>query len=493
MSIERSSGILLPVFSLPGKYGIGTLGKEAYRFVDFLAESAQSYWQMLPIGPTSFGDSPYASFSSFAGNPYFIDLEMLIEEGLLEKKDVRGLKVADPTDIDYGYIYETRFRVLHKAFERGMQRDTGGFEWFKAENADWLEDYSLFMAIKKHFDMRSWIEWPDKAIRLRKPEAMEKYREMLREDVEFYSYLQYLFAVQYAALKDYAHEKGIKIIGDLPIYVALDSADCWADPDQFQLTRVNVPKEVAGVPPDYFSEDGQLWGNPLYDWKRMKKDGYRWWIRRIKGSARFFDVLRIDHFRGLQQYWAVPYGDTNARRGRWLDGPGLPFVKTILKNCPEVEFIAEDLGIISEDVDKLLADSGLPGMKVIAFGMEAYVPNRNTPHNYIRNCVCYFGTHDNSPIQGWKATTVRKDLNYTRAYFGIEDDREFNYKIIAGAMASVSNLVIFQMQDYLNLGEEARINCPGTLGNWKWRMLKKQYNHTLAKRIAEMTKIYGRK
>ncbi|MBO4218011.1 MAG: 4-alpha-glucanotransferase [Erysipelotrichaceae bacterium] len=493
MSIERSSGILLPVFSLPSRYGIGTLGKEAYKFVDFLAESAQRYWQMLPIGPTSYGDSPYASFSSFAGNPYFIDLDILIEQGLLERKDVRKLKVADPADIDYGYIYETRFEVLHKAYERGMQGDLSDFYRYIEENRDWLDDYGLFMALKRHFGMKSWIEWPDKAIRLRHQEAMEKYTAELREDIRFYQFLQYLFEGQYAALKRYAHEKGVRIIGDLPIYVALDSADCWADPDQFQLTSVNVPREVAGVPPDYFSEDGQLWGNPLYNWRRMKKDGYQWWIRRIKGSARYFDVLRIDHFRGLQAYWAVPYGDTNARRGRWLPGPGLPFVKTILKKCADVEFIAEDLGIISEDVDRLLADSGLPGMKVIAFGMEAYVPNRNTPHNFIPNCVCYFGTHDNSPIQGWIPSVTKKDLEYTKKYFHITDDKDFNYAIIRGAMASVSNLVVFQMQDYLNLGEEARINCPGTLGNWKWRLVRGQYNKTLARKIAEMTEVFGRK
>jgi 4-alpha-glucanotransferase len=493
MSIKRSSGILLPVFSLPSNYGIGTLGREAYAFVDFLAASGQSYWQMLPIGPTSYGDSPYASFSSFAGNPYFIDLDLLIQDDLLVKEDVAHLKVEDPADIDYGYIYETRFEVLHKAYERGWQRDREEFERFEKANRDWLDDYSLYMAVKKHFGMKSWIEWPDKAIRLRHKRAVKKYTEMLHEDIQFYSYLQYLFARQYAALKQYAHDKDIKSIGDLPIYVALDSADCWADPDQFQLTSVNVPKEVAGVPPDYFSEDGQLWGNPLYNWRRMKKDGYQWWIRRIKGSARYFDVLRIDHFRGLQAYWAVPYGDTNARRGRWLPGPGLPFVQTLLEKCADVEFIAEDLGIISEDVDKLLADSGLPGMKVIAFGMEAYVPNRNTPHNYINNCVCYFGTHDNSPIQGWIDTVEKKDLEYTRKYFHIESDEDFNYAIIRGAMASVSNLVVFQMQDYLNLGEESRVNCPGTLGNWKWRLLKGQYDEKLAEKIAEITKVFGRK
>ena len=492
MSIERSAGILLPIFSLPSNYGIGTLGKEAYRFVDFLARAKQRYWQMLPIGPTSYGDSPYASFSSYAGNPYFIDLDMLISDGLLKRKDVQHLKVDKPDCIDYGYIYESRFEVLHKAYQRGMQRDTEEFEQFIADNSDWLEDYSLFMAVKKHFGMKSWIEWPDKEIRLRHKKALEKYRRLLAEDIRFYMYLQYLFARQYEKLKDYAHSKNVLLIGDLPIYVALDSADCWADPKQFQLTSERIPNEVAGVPPDYFSEDGQLWGNPLYNWTRMKRDGYKWWIRRARGSGRYFDVLRIDHFRGFDEYCAIPYGDTTARRGYWVKGPGLPFVKKLLEGCNDMDFIAEDLGVISDSVDKLLADSGLPGMRVIDFGMEAYVANRNTPHNYIENSVCYFGTHDNEPIQSWVKKNDRQTLNYVREYFNITDNKRFNEMIIRGAFATVSKLVVIQMQDYLNLGEESRTNTPGTLGNWTWRLLKGQYNNALARKIAKITEIYAR-
>jgi 4-alpha-glucanotransferase len=296
----------------------------------------------------------------------------------------------------------------------------------------------------------------------------------------------------YEKLKDYAHSKNVLLIGDLPIYVALDSADCWADPKQFQLTSERIPNEVAGVPPDYFSEDGQLWGNPLYNWTRMKRDGYKWWIRRARGSGRYFDVLRIDHFRGFDEYCAIPYGDTTARRGYWVKGPGLPFVKKLLEGCNDMDFIAEDLGVISDSVDQLLADSGLPGMRVIDFGMEADVANRNTPHNYIENSVCYFGTHDNEPIQSWVKKNDRQTLNYVREYFNITDNKRFNEMIIRGAFATVSKLVVIQMQDYLNLGEESRTNTPGTLGNWTWRLLKGQYNNALARKIAKITEIYAR-
>ena len=314
--MDRSSGILLHISSLPSRYGIGTLGREAYAFADFLKAAGQRYWQLLPLGPTSYGDSPYQSFSTFAGNPYFIDLDLLAEDGLLDRAELEAIDWGtEPRYVDYGRIYDSRFRVLRRAFQKGWSRDREAVERFARENR-WLDDYALYMAVKQHFGMKSWLDWPDEDIRLRRPEAMEKYRMELAEDVDFFRYLQFLFFRQWNALRDYIHSLGIRVIGDLPIYVAIDSADVWSEPEFFQLGEGNVPTEVSGVPPDYFSADGQLWGNPLYDYDRMQKDGFGWWIRRVEGAGRLFDVIRIDHFRGLESYWAVPYGETTARNGR---------------------------------------------------------------------------------------------------------------------------------------------------------------------------------
>jgi len=493
MKNERRAGILLPIFSLPSNYGIGTLGKEAFRFIDFLKEAKQSYWQILPIGPTSYGDSPYQSFSSYAGNPYFIDLDKLIEQGLLEKEDVADLKVENPSYVDYGYIYETRFDILRKAYLKGKVTLRKELESFVEENADWVKDYALFMALKKKYEMKSWLEWPDEEIRLRKPQALREAQEELKEDVEFYEFLQYLFFEQYAALKEYAHKNGIKIIGDVPIYVALDSADVWANPKEFQLDKENYPECVAGVPPDYFSEDGQLWGNPLYDWDAMKKNGYQFWIRRIGGAARYYDVIRIDHFRGFQQYWAVPYGAKTAKNGKWIDGPSLNFVKILRDWFSNIDFIAEDLGIISEDVTELLKASGFPGMKVLEFGMGPKEANNHTPHNHESNSVCYISTHDNSPIMGWKVTADPKEVRFARKYLGLNWKEGFHNGFIRGGMSSVSNLFVSQIQDYLGLGEESRINTPGTaVGNWQWRLSKNQLTEEMAAQIAEITERYGR-
>ena len=343
--MKRSSGILLPISSLPSPYGIGTMGKAAYDFIDFLVEAKQSWWQILPAGPTSYGDSPYQSFSTYAGNPYFIDLDMLVADGLLKKKEVTSIDWgSDPRYVDYSRIYEGRFAVLAKAKARGWQRDSAEVAAFVEENKRWLPDYALFMACKRHFGMKAWTEW-DEDIRLRKSQAvLEEYREKLREDVEFFIYLQFLFFRQWNKLKAYIHQKGIRIIGALPIYVALDSADVWAEPEWFQLDERNVPTEVSGVPPDYFSEDGQLWGNPLYRWDAMQTDGFGWWIRRVDGAGKLFDVIRIDHFRGLESYWSVPYGEKTAKNGRWVKGPGMHFVNAVMGWFPQLELIAEDLG-----------------------------------------------------------------------------------------------------------------------------------------------------
>ena len=359
--IPRSSGILMPLHSLPSPYGIGTLGAAARDFVDFLAAAGQRWWQMLPVGPTAYGDSPYQSPSTYAGNPYFIDLDLLIEDDLLTQDEVDALSWGgDPERVDYGQMYESRYVLLEKAAARGYMRDKAAVDAFVAENA-WLPDYALFMALKRHFEMRCWLEWPED-IRLRKTAAMDKYRVLLMADIRLFTYIQYLFFKQWNALRAYAHEKGVGIIGDMPIYVALDSVDVWASPENFQLDEKGFPTAVAGVPPDYFSEDGQLWGNPLYDYDAMQKDGYAWWIRRVDGAAKLYDIIRIDHFRGFSAYWSVPYGDTTAKGGHWVEGPGMSLVGVLKNWFAGTRFIAEDLGAPSPDVVRLLEDSGFPGM-----------------------------------------------------------------------------------------------------------------------------------
>ena len=493
MSFDRSAGILMPISSLPSPYGIGTLGKDAYDFIDFLVKADQSYWQVLPIGPTSFGDSPYQSFSSAAGNPYFIDPDMLKEDGLIDSDDLNKLTVQDNEYVDYGRLYETRFEMLYKAYTKGIEKYHNEFIVFCFANKDWLDDYSLFMAIKKYFGMKSWLEWDDQDIRLRKPEAIEKYRNMLHEDIEFYKFIQFLFNLQYSKLRAYANKNNIKIIGDLPIYIAMDSCEIWADSDQFQLNESDrIPSDVAGVPPDYFSKTGQLWGNPLYNWEKMKESGYKWWIDRIARVSKYFDVIRIDHFRGFEEYWSIPYGEKTAINGHWEKGPSSDFVDVIKNWFSDVKFIAEDLGIIDEKVTQLLMRSGFPGMRVLEFGMTDDGTSYHNPHNHINNCVCYISTHDNSPIMGWIENAKKKDLDYAKLYYGLNEKEGYNFGFIRGGMSSVADLFICQIQDYLGLGNEATINNPGTLGNWTWRVLKKQLNDDLAKKIAKLTYAYNR-
>ena len=492
-TMKRSSAILMPIFSLPSKYGIGTLGKEAYRFIDFLSDAKQSYWQILPVGPTSYGDSPYQSFSTFAGNPYFIDLDLLIKDGLLKRREVESINWGSREDkIDYSLIYENRFAVLYQAYRRGFERDREALTAFKRSNR-WLADYALFMALKRYFGMKSWIEWEDEEIRLRKPQAVKKYQRLLKDDINFFTYLQFLFFTQWNRLKAYAAEKHIGIIGDVPIYVAMDSADVWANPKNFQLDEKNVPLEVAGVPPDYFTADGQLWGNPLYDWDYMKADGYRWWLARIKGLSRLYDVVRIDHFRGFESYWAVPYGNTTARIGRWVKGPDMDFVGVMLKKFPKITFIAEDLGYHTPQVEALLQHSGLPGMKVLQFAFDAREPSDHAPHTYGENCVCLTGAHDNSTVMGWMKNADKADIALAGEYLALTKEEGFNWGMIRGGMSSVAVLFVAQLEDYLALGDEARINIPGTAsGNWQWRLTKGKLNKRLSQKIAKLTMMYGR-
>ena len=494
--MERSSGIILPIYSLPSPYGIGTLGKAAREFVDFLVDAGQMWWQMLPVGPTSYGDSPYQSPSTFAGNPYFIDLDLLVADGLLTQEEVDAVDWGDdPVKVDYLGLFEKRSALLRKAFARGWERDAKKVKAFCKENASWLDDYALFMAVKKHFDMAGWTDWPEEDIRLRKPAALARYRKELADEIHFNEYVQFLFYRQWEELRAYAHKKGIKLIGDIPIYVALDSSDVWANPSQFQLDERNLPIEVAGCPPDAFTADGQLWGNPLYDYDAMEKDGFGWWIRRVDGNARLFDMIRIDHFRGFESYWAVPYGDKTARGGRWVKGPGMKLVGKLTSWFHNVSFIAEDLGYMTPEVIELLANSGLPGMKVLEFAFDSRDGSGSAymPHTFVRNCVCYVGTHDNTTVMQWRVEADPADVAMAERYFGLNDEEGFNWGFIRGGMASVADLFVAQMQDYLALGAEARTNLPGTLGgNWQWRLLPGQASSELAKRIAAATKLYGR-
>ena len=489
----RASGILLPVSSIPSAYGIGSFSKEAYEFVDFLEKAGQSYWQILPLGPTGYGDSPYQSFSTFAGNPYYIDFEELIEEGLLTKEQCEECDWGgSEAYVDYEKIYKSRFRVLKEAFDNSRLEDNEDFQAFVAENAFWLSDYSLYMAVKDSYKGKSWSEW-DGDIRLRKPEAIEKYAEKLKEEILFYEFQQYLFDTQWRKLKKYANDKGVKIIGDIPIYVALDSADTWANPELFQLDENRRPTGVAGCPPDAFSATGQLWGNPLYKWDYHKETEYAWWIQRISYCYKLYDVVRIDHFRGFDEYYNIPFGDTTAEFGRWEKGPGYDLFKVMKKKIGNKPVIAEDLGFLTPTVNQLLKKSGYPGMKVLQFAFDSREESDYLPHNYTANSVVYTGTHDNDTTVGWYQAISRRDRSFARKYLNIKTGRELEWNFIRAALGSVSDTAVIPMQDYLGLGSEARINVPSTLGtNWKWRMTKGQIPEGLAEKIYDLCKLYGR-
>ncbi len=481
--MNRAAGVLLSVSSLPAPYGIGTLGRCAYDFVDFLVESGQNYWQMLPVGPISYGDSPYQSFSTFAGNPYYIDLDMLQTDGLLTSEEVQAHSWGDdPERVDYGAIYRARYALLERAFDRGWSRERQAVEEF-ARRQPWLDGYARFMALKRRYDMKPWTQWP----------AGEVPAEELERDVQFFTYLQFLFDRQWTALKQYANEKGISIIGDLPIYVAMDSADVWTNPERFLLDRDNVPVDVSGVPPDGFTDAGQLWGNPLYRWDAMKRDGYAWWESRLRGALERFDGIRLDHFRGLESYWAVPYGDETAAGGRWEPGPGEDFIKMVHEKFPGALIIAEDLGYVTKEVKELLECSGYPGMKVLEFAFDSREAGDYLPHCYPENSVCYTGTHDNTTVLGWLEEAGPEDMEMARRYLGLNREEGYNWGFLRGGMGSKARLFVAQMQDYLDLGGAARMNTPGTLGgNWQWRMKPGAASPELARRLREFTRLFGR-
>ena len=487
----RKSGILMHISSLPSDYGIGTMGKEAYKFVDFLKSAKQKCWQILPIGPTSYGDSPYQSFSTNAGNPYFIDMDILREEGLLKKSDYSKLEWGkDRKNVDYETIYENRFKVLKIAFEEFKKGDLSEFYDFLQKNERWISNYALFMSIKNENDGKSWLEWED-GLRKRDSHSLWEFKSSHEDDVMFWEFVQFKFFEQWNKLKKYANDNGVSIIGDIPIYVALDSAEVWVYPDLFELDENLVPKAVAGCPPDAFSPTGQLWGNPLYNWDRHREYGFNWLIDRIKSATSLYDVVRIDHFRGFEGYYSIPYGDKTAENGQWLKGPGIELFNAVKNELGDLPIIAEDLGFLTEDVHKLLRDSGFPGMKVLEFAFDPREESNYLPYTYNSNSVVYVGTHDNNTVLGWIDELDEDTLEFCKKYIDSEDD--IVWKLIKTAMASVSDTAIIQMQDYLELGSEARMNTPSVLGgNWQWRMGKNDLTDKLAKKIADITCIYGR-
>lgn len=497
--MERTAGILLPVTSLPSKYGIGCFSKSAYDFVDWLKAAGQSYWQILPLGPTSYGDSPYQSFSTFAGNPYFISLEALIEEGVLTEKECDGADFGSrPNDIHYEKLYKNRYPLLRKAYERSKISENPDYLRFIEENNWWLSDYALFMAVKDRFEGVPWNQWAED-IRLRWGNAMDYYREELYFEIEFQQYMQFKFYGQWNALKAYANENGIRLIGDIPIYVAMDSADTWAHPELFQLDETLTPSAVAGCPPDGFSADGQLWGNPLYRWDYHRNTGYEWWISRLSYCFRLYDVVRIDHFRGFDEYYSIPYGAESAKEGHWEKGPGIDLFRHVEQSLGWHEVIAEDLGYVTDSVRQLVFESGFPGMKVLEFAFDSRdtgSANDYLPHNYIENCVAYTGTHDNETITGWFQSITKKERQMARDYLCDQTtpDRLLHQSFISLIMRSSAKSCIIPIQDYMGYDNTCRINKPSTVGiNWRWRLTEDELSEELKEKIHAMAMRYGRK
>ncbi len=487
---NRKSGVLMHISSLPGPFGIGTLGKEAKNFIDFLSETGQKYWQMLPVGPTGYGDSPYQSFSTYAGNPYFINIEDLKDKGLILEEETWTLYDGHNIEkVDFERLSKERLPLYKLAFSRFDINDKD-FKKFKRKNKSWLEDYSLFMTLKDRHEGKQWNKW-DKEYKFRKEIALSKIKK--EDDFEFYNFLQYMFFSQWQDLKTYAMEKNILLIGDLPIYVAEDSADVWANQKVFKLDEDLLPKVVGGVPPDYFSKDGQLWGNPIYDWDYLEETEYKWWLDRIDWNHQIFDLLRFDHFRGFESFWEVPYGDKTAVNGKWEKGPGIKFFNKIKEVLGDIPVIAEDLGDLTEEVVDLVEESGFPGMNILLFSFGPRADSQYLPHNVKQNSVMYVGTHDNDTILGWLKSGDPEEIEFAREYFNLTLEETFNWGLIRGALTSPSNLCIIQMQDILLLDNFARMNTPGVLGgNWSWRMKKEDLGPLAKIKLEKLTRISGR-
>lgn len=499
--MERYAGILLSITSLPSRFGIGCFSREAYEFVDFLADSGQKYWQILPLGPVSHGgafDSPYQAYSAFAGNPNFISLEDLIEEGVLTEEECEKADFgSDPGKVDYDRLFAEREPLLHRAYERSRIAENPEYQRFVRENSWWLEDYALFMAVKNFFDGQPWYEWPED-IRMHWGNAVSYYQEKLYFSVEFQKYLQFQFARQWHRLKSYANKKHIEIVGDMPIYVSLDGSDVWAHPELFQLDENNRQVQVAGCPPDGFTPDGQVWGNPLYRWDYHRQTGYQWWVTRVWHSFTLYDVVRIDHFRGFDEYFSIPAGEKTARGGHWEKGPGMDLFGAIRANLGDRKIIAEDLGFMTPTVRKLVKDSGFPNMKVLEFAFDpgdSSGCNDYLPHNYERNCVVYTGTHDNNTVSGWFKALNKEEKQCVRDYLGDQKTpaKDMHWSLISRALSTVADTCIIPIQDYLGLSEKARMNTPGTVGeNWKWRLEPDQLTPELGEKILAAAKRYGR-
>ncbi|MBQ9118982.1 MAG: 4-alpha-glucanotransferase [Lachnospiraceae bacterium] len=492
--LGRGAGVLMPISALPGPYGIGTLGKNAYEFADFAAESGYSYWQVLPVGPTSFGDSPYQSFSAFAGNPYFIDLEQLAEEGLLEKEELNSNCFGETLDdIDYAAVFHNRFEVLKKAYQRSGHKDTAEYHAFLQKTAYWIEDYSFYMALKFHFENRSWQEWEEN-IKLRRPETVEQYRNQLAEEIDFWKFCQFKFREQWDALKVYVNQLGMKFIGDIPLYVAMDSSDVWVHKDLFELDEDCEPIHIAGVPPDIFSADGQRWGNPLYRWDVMEQQDFAWWRERMKANAALYDVIRIDHFIGTVNYWSIEVSCPTAVDGEWKQGPGEKLMNAIMESIGDAAIIAEDLGVLTQPVKDLIAKMGYPGMKIIEFGMDCNPDNEYLPHNYeSNNIVAYIGTHDNETLVGFLKNCSPEQIEKNLEYFQSDSLEKLPDQIIRSLFACVANVVIVQMQDLLKLDNRARTNLPSSVGkNWRWRMTKEQYQEIDTAYYKKLCNMYNR-
>lgn len=499
----RASGILMPISSLPSEYGIGCFDECAFEFVDLLEKAGQKYWQILPLGHTSYGDSPYQSFSTFAGNPYFVSIKKLIEKGYITKEECDEYDlVGHPEYVDYEKLYNGRYAIYRKAFQNSNITQDKGYQDFVKKNADWLEDYALFMAVKAAYGGKSFIEWDDD-IKLRKPEAVACYKEKYKEDVDFYSFLQYEFYTQWAKLKAYANSKNVKLVGDIPIYVAYDSADVWKNPELFLLDENLQPIKVAGCPPDAFSADGQLWGNPLYTWEYHKETGYAWWKQRIKACLDLYDMVRIDHFRGFDEYYTIPFSHVNARNGEWVKGPGIDLFNALNEEFGDMNIIAEDLGFLTDSVRDLLKATGYPGMKILQFGFgKDNEDSEYLPHNYPRNCVVYTGTHDNDSIKGWLSSyESEEDRQTVIDYLGLDVDasepldtiKDINWKFVQMCMNSVADYCIIPMQDILGLSSESRMNIPSTVGNnWKWRIKKGAFDDEIIERLRTLTRVSGR-
>lgn len=490
--MQRSAGILLPVFSLPSPYGIGSIGKEARAFAAFLKEAGQTWWQILPLGPTGAGDSPYTSLSTFAGNPLLIDLDLLAEDGLLTPEELDSARVPEGAPIDYAALYDSREKLFRQAFLR-LDSDRAQAVRSFADAHPWMREYALYRAAKSHFQDAPWYEWSDEALRRHDDAAVELWRGKLTEDVAYHCTVQYWFFTQWQALKTAVNGLGIRLIGDLPIYVSLDSADVWSERKEFLLGADNRPTKVAGVPPDYFSEDGQLWGNPLYDWNQMRANGYGWWIRRVEGASQLVDALRIDHFRAFESYWAVPAGAKTAKEGAWEKGPGMSLLQVLTNWFPHITYLAEDLGILTDDVHRLREESGLAGMKVLEFAFSG-ADNGYLPHNYsTRHCVCYTGTHDNDTLLGWYDHASDSELAFAQVYLGVTDREAVRQAVLRLGQGSVAELFIAQMQDYLGLGSEGRVNTPGVAnGNWRFRMASGVLTPALAQEMHAVTAAFGR-